>query len=463
MKPLKDFKHKLITRRDFLAHGLIAFAGMASLPSAFGMGLRKALEECGGGVDGPSLVPFMAFDMAGGASFPGNFLVGKKGGPEDLLKSYSLLGWNPHKSKALNKDFGLPMAAGVSKILEGILSNSSNEARKNFRMGSICHAAPFDTTANKTNAATLALRAGFRGTYISNGVGVVSSPSGGNSSSVIDSVVLKPIFVMSIDDILGSSSFGGSSLGNLKLPQLKTLAQSAIEISRIQKNDYLDLPDGKVLGELSKCAYEKSLDFLEGVAGLDPRTDPEVQAVYQIDQNTTPSTANAVAAALVMNTLKGQSGPAVWTLGDCDYHDGTQTTGDAKDLEMGVQIGRAIELAHRLKKPFFFQLLTDGGNENIEGTRMWSGDSEDKCMTVIGYYSPSGPPKMIRTQVGHFTEGQGADRNTLLGRDPSLVGYAVFANYLNICGKIDEFPTHAPGIFTEAGQLKSVLIFEGKV
>ena len=67
---------------------------------------------------------------------------------------------------------------------------------------------------------------------------------------------------------------------------------------------------------------------------------------------------------------------------------------------------------------------------------------------------------MIRKQVGRYTEGQGADRSTLTGNSPSLVAYAVFANYLNCCGMLGSFPEFAPGVFTGAGELKSVLLFE---
>lgn len=449
---------KPVTRRDFLAQGFLLYSGMIALPNVFGLGLRKAVSECGGGI-GPNLTPFMVFDMAGGAALPGNFLVGKKGGPEDLLSSYNRLGWDPRAQGALYKDFGLPMSAKYSKMLKGILDNTSADARKTFRMGSFCHFAQDDTTGNKLNAANLVLSAGFRGSFITNGLGVVDSPSGGGSASVVNNISLKPTIVSSVDGVLGAVNLGGPSYKGVRPEQIKALAENTIELSRIQKGDYLDLPDGKVLGDLSKCAYEKSLDFLSGIDGLDPRKNTAAKAVYKIDETTGSSDVNAVTAALTMNALMGQSGPGVWTLGNCDYHTGSAVEGDRQDELMGIQIGLAIELAHQMKKPLFFQLLTDGGCD-ASGERNWSGDSGDKCMTVIGYYKPDGAPKMRRTQVGHYTDGQGAERGTLIGSEPALVGYAVFANYLNICGKLDDFSTYAPGVFTGAGQLESVIIFE---
>lgn len=459
----KDHKHQLISRRDLLSQGILGFGAMVSFPSIFGIGMRQALADTCGGPVGSAMLPFMVFDMAGGASLPANFLVGKQGGPEDLLSSYDRLGWDPRESGGLNTEFGLPMSAKYSKLLQGILTNASAAARANLRMGSICHFAQDDTSGNKLNAGTLAVRAGSRGAFIANGLGIKNSASGGNSAPVAEGAALKPNFVSSINDVLGATSFGGPSFTGVGVEKVKALAEGGVALSRVQREQFRDMPGGDVLADLSTCAYEKSLEFVSGIQGLDPRRDTSASAVYQLNQNTDPTSANAVAAALSMNSLKGYSGPSVWTLGGCDYHDGTQTSGDAKDLEMGVQIGRAVELAFRMQKPLFFQLLTDGGNSASAGTRKWSSDSGDKCMTVMGYYNPKAPPKFLRQQVGYYSDAQSAVRTTLIGSDPLLVGYAVFANYLNICGKLEDFHTFAPGIFTDPKQLESVLVFEGKV
>lgn len=418
-------------------------------------------RNCGGDEVVTTNPAYMVFDMAGGASMPGNFLAGKEGGPEDLLKSYDLLGWNPYQSGALNHDFGLPMSAQHSQILAGILANASAEARANLRMGSLCHFAQDDSSSNKLNSACLAVKAGVSGKFIGNGMGLVESVSGGNSAPVAASNTYKSILVRSVSDIFGMTNFGGAALKEFQISQKIALAQNGLELSQMQIADYAQMIDSEVLADQSECAYSSSMKFLTDVSGLDPRTDADTQAVYQIDQNSGVMDKNVIAAALSMNVIKGNSGPSTWTLGGCDYHDGSQTSGDAKDLEMGVQIGKAVELAHRLKKPFFFQLLTDGGVFSGKGNRSWNGDSGDKCMTVIGYYDPKAPRKMIRHQVGYYTDGQGAERSTLIGSEPALVGYAVLANYLNICGRLSDFSKIAPGVFETAAKLKSVLLFEG--
>lgn len=457
-KPLHT-DHFPTTRRQFLAQGLIGFGAATTLPSALGLGVQEALAGACAGAPASAMIPFFVFDMAGGAALPGNFLVYDKMG--DLLPSYNKLGWDPKANGALYNDFGLPMAnATISQLLKGILDNSSADARKNLRMGSFCHFAQDDSSGNKLNAATLAILAGNRGQYVATGMGIVKRDSGGNSDSALKDLALKPTAVTSINDVLGAARFGGAAYTQMTRNQLKALATSALKLGQIQNQLFLGQPKGDVLKDLSECAYEKSLQFLDGSGALDPRQNATTRAVYNINANTPVTDANAVAAALTTATITGLAGPSVWTLGGCDYHTNNQADGDRQDGLMGVQIGRAVELAHRLQKPFFFQLITDGGCEGAVGTRKWRSDSGDKCMTVVGYYNPKGPQKMLRQQVGYYTSGQGAERSTLLGANPQLVAYASFANYLQVSGKIEKFHQYLPDIFKEPGQLESVLIFE---
>jgi hypothetical protein len=270
------------------------------------------------------------------------------------------------------------------------------------------------------------------------------------------------VFIESIRDVLQSTSFGGAAFTGMSIKKFSALASGAVGLAGVQAKPFSASAKGKILSDASTCAYGKNKEFLSGVAGLDGRQDSDVQQVYNVSPNTADGDMTAVTATLAMNAITGLSGPATWTLGGCDYHTGDQATGDAKDLEMGTQIGLAVELAYRKKRPFFFQLLTDGGNTASSGTRNWSADSAETCMTVIGYYDPKGPPELIRQQVGQYTEGQGADPASVVGSDPELVAHAVFANYLNVIGRLGDFHTFAPTVFTNEGDLDKVLIFATK-
>ncbi len=455
---------KPITRRQMLASGVIGFAGAMSLPDLLGLSLRKAYGSLvkEGKVHDIGL-PFIAFDMAGGGALSGNFLVGKQGGPTDLLASYDQLGWNPRSTGALFSDFGLPVAATASQLLAGILAGTTPEARANLRLGSICHFSQDDSSTNKLNPAALVLKATQPGQYISNGLGNVNSTSGGNSDTALPDLTLKPTYVSDLNDVLGAAKFGGDAYSSVNMNQLKALAKGSLALSATQGKMLMGDSGGPTLQELAQIAYQKNIDFVQGVSGLDPRADATMSALYGITTATPTSDPNVISAAIAMNALNGNSGPGVWTVGGCDYHDGTQSTGDAKDLEMGTAIGRAIEAAHKMQKPLFFQLLTDGGLSAQQGTRNWQEDSGSKGMTIVGFYHPKAAPKFHKNQIqiGYYTDAQAAERSTLIGSDPLLVAYAVFANYLNCSGLISKFNDLVPGVFTGAGELDSVLVFDG--
>ena len=96
------------TRRDFIAAGLRTGGGMlaglslASLfasPNKANAALSSDLEalrsSCGINVQGAGKIPFISFDLAGGANIAGsNVLVGGLGGQQDFLSTsgYNKLG-----------------------------------------------------------------------------------------------------------------------------------------------------------------------------------------------------------------------------------------------------------------------------------------------------------------------------------------------------------------------------------
>ncbi len=456
-KPLRHQDHpRPVTRRELLAQGFLGFSAVATMPTLAGlMSTRAFAMDCGGPVE--SYLPFMVFDMAGGAALPANFLVGGQGGPQDLLMNYNLLGWDPRASASLDMRFGIPMAASYSTLLAGILQTASAPAQANLRMGSFAHFARDDTSGNQLSAVSLVARTGYRGLIVPKGVGTRSSDSGGNSDVVGRDPALRPLAVTRVADILNSVSFGAAFTG-LNAAAITAMARGAMNVGSDQLSRLPAGSDTDTLSELARCGYEQNLGYTQGTAGLDPRNNAQMRAIYQIAQNTADNTEDVVAAAIAMNVMTGNSGPGIFTLGGCDYHDGTQTTGDAKDLSMGRQIGRAVEVAHQTRKPLFFQLLTDGGTYAREGTRMWRGDAGDKCMTVIGFYDPNGPREMRRQQVGWYTNGQGAEQNTFIGSEPAKVACAVFANYLNVTGRLGDFERYAPGVFSTR-ELDESLIF----
>jgi hypothetical protein len=271
-------------------------------------------------------------------------------------------------------------------------------------------------------------------------------------------LTLKPLAVNTLDDVLGAVSYGPAFTG-FKPALLQALGKATLKLSQEQAQKIIGLPLGQQLDALTECGLQRNLGYATGVSGLDPRQEKVFQTVYGINANTAVNDPNAIISAIVMNCLKGTAGPGVIAIGGFDYHDGTQTTGDGKDLEAGQNIGRAVEAAFQMGKPLFFHILTDGGIVASSGTRNWTSDSQERSLGVVGYMNPKGAPKQRRLQIGNYTDGQGIEHNTLIGTEPAKTAYAVFANYLNVCGRLGEFENYAPrGLFTP-DQLDSLMVF----
>jgi hypothetical protein len=466
---------KPVTRRDFLARGTLGFSATLFAPSLLGTLFQAAKADssgsCGAAV-ATGLVPMLVFDCAGGAALAGNFLVGGAGGAEDLLPSYDVLGWDPRAAGALDHRFGLPMSAKYSQILAGIIAEASPQAQANLRMGSFCHLSQDDSQINSTSALILAIEAGAAGSIVNRGVagainpdGLLSPPqtlSGGNSGAVDMASSYQPILANSIDDVLGAVSFG-PTLSNLSAASRRSILQAALSMSVEQLNKLSQGNPGAFAQQMN-CGFQTALGYSQAGPQLDPRNDANISKIYGINATTTaPTDPSLITAAIVMNVLKGQTGPGVISIGGCDYHDGTQTTGDAIDLSIGTQIGQALQAAYLLKTPLFFQIITDGGLSASQGTRNWSGDAGFRGMTVIGYYNPTKIPSYITAnsqQIGAFNAGQGADESTIVGADTGQVAYASYANYLQVCGQLSAHADQLSVPFGTGG-VDQVLIFNG--
>ncbi len=458
MKKTMQPRHgRPISRRDFLAQGFIGLSTTLFVPDL--LFPKRAF-----GTDPLATLPYLIFDCAGGMSMPGNFLAGNQRGTEDLLASYDVLGWNPRAAGALDRRFGLPMSALHSRLLQGLLQSTSAEAQARLRMGCFCHFSQDDSGINKASAVSLITRVGFRGRHIEAGLGGDATPSGGRTGTPIVEARLRPLHVTSINDIAQALSLGPAFL-SMPTPALTNVGSASLRLSELQSQSFSRRQGARALRDSVTRAYEGSRAYVANAPEVDPRALEVFRSVYALTPETAPNDESAVSAAIVMNVLNQTAGPGVISIGGCDYHQSDETTperlsnGDAKDLEIGTQIGRAVEAAHRLRRPLFFQLLTDGGVTAAEGRRSWTGDAGDKSMTVIGYYSPTGARETRRLQVGHYTNGQSANLDTLIGSDTSKVAYAVLANYLNLIGRIGDFERIAAGTGLTNQNVDSLLVF----
>ena len=180
------------TRREFLAQGLISGLGFVVGPSLFSLlaaprSARAQMVQCNLSA-GAGRIPFLCFDLAGGANVAGsNVLVGGPGGALDPLSGdgYKQLGLPPSMLPSLqgqtNLELGLPFHAD-SAFLRGILSKTSPTTRANVNGTVICARSENDTGNNPHNPTYGIARSGSAG-ELAVLVGTESSVSGGNSQA----------------------------------------------------------------------------------------------------------------------------------------------------------------------------------------------------------------------------------------------------------------------------------------
>jgi hypothetical protein len=392
-----------VSRRDLLKLGLIEFSAIALMPSlqffssqAKAQGLSETIQNSVN-----KLLPLLVFDLAGGAGLAGNFVVGKKiesTNKLDLLSSYSTLGWNKSKS-SLDTRFGLPMV-NESGIRQGMISVWTAEQQEYFskrlRFVSVCNSSLDDTSQNQLSIAALAYNYGSRGKYISEFTGTKSSASGGNSRA-FKGDAYKSIFVSNSDSLAKLLSLNAESIN-------------------VNDSDLI---------KFKKSLFSNNAKLKK--YGINSSELEETFSAYGTGRADIVST-------VVMNAIKGNTGPGVIEIGGYDYHDGTQTTGDNKDREIGQELGRALLTASVLNKPLFIQIITDGGVSSDSNTRIWRADSKDRSLTVFAVFDPEKTPEVNNLQIGAYNDGQIVDSSTYVGASVENATSIVFLNYLAASG-----------------------------
>jgi hypothetical protein len=203
-EPLKHGSHKRpVTRRDFLAQGFLTGSATVVAPAILGALLnpRQARADLQPDIrflaDSPTIcniqqgagkIPFICFDLAGGANIAGsNVLVGKEGGQLDFLSTagYSKLGLpgdmlpNNAVTNFVNTEFGLAFHSD-SAFLRGMQQKTSVTTRAATNLAVIAARSENDTGNNPHNPMYGIAKAGSRGELLTL-IGSQNSDSGGNS------------------------------------------------------------------------------------------------------------------------------------------------------------------------------------------------------------------------------------------------------------------------------------------
>lgn len=447
---------KPVTRRDFLAAGLIQAAGLMMAPSLYEMFLSSKTAAAAG--EGPG---FAVLDFAGGMAIPRNFMVGGQGGPSDRLPSYFTLGLGTTSGPniAANTSYGLPMPT-TSPFLQGFEQTASAACRAKVRFGSFCHRSIDDTQTNRHSALVLVSQVSS-GRNIPTGVGNRPSASGGFTGVPEAVSALRPILLESTASLAAAVTLGGTV--DLNASARAAWSKAVRKLVDAQGAKYQDRLGGAEFLERLKASADKNQEQAVATLTLDVRQMPDCQAIFGITPTTAPNDPACIEASIAYAATTRLSGPGCLFRGGYDYHSGgfDDNLSDAElDRNAGRVFGRFVELAHRLSVPVMIQMLTDGGSifgNTSTGYRPYT-DAGDRSLTILGYYDPQGPRAMVRQQVGYYTAGEVSSTRSIIGTDESKVAYGILANYLNVCGRLGEF-SRIGGKVISAGETDQLLLF----
>ena len=516
-EPLKHGSHKRpVTRRDFLAQGFITGSATVVAPSILGAMLnpRQARADLQPDMQfladsaticniqqGAGKIPFICFDLAGGANIAGsNVLVGKEGGQLDFLSTqgYSKQGLpgdmlpNNATTDFINEEFGLMFHAD-SAFLRGMLEKASATTRAAVNGAVIAARSENDTGNNPHNPMYGIARAGSRGELLTL-IGSQNSDSGGNSMApaMLMDPANRPTKVDRASDASGLVDTGAlGTLFTLPNGQPDTASTVAVmeQMARISEQKLLKvdpaIADGARLETQVKCGYVKTADTVDrfaSPAAINPALDPDITGAAGVFGANFGNDGEFQKTASVMKlVVEGYAGAGTISMGGYDYHTGDRSTGELRDLRAGRCIGAALEFAARRGKPLMIYVFSDGSlssngmvddSVNGRGKGQWTGDNQQVAAAFFLVYNPptnGGRPVLLTSgagaprhqQLGYYSAaGDVVNSSSPAANNVNLLVQTVLLNYMALHGEAGQYNTTFNSALGAGAQLDGLIAFE---
>jgi hypothetical protein len=470
-QPYRHENHRRpVTRRDFLAQGMIAGTAMVLSPSLFGL-LRKSNDAFAQTMEcvltgGSGKIPFVCFDLAGGANVAGsNVMVGGVGGQLDFLPAagYEKLGLPedmlPTLPGQINSELGLVFHAD-SAFLRGILSKTSVTTRANVNGTVICARSENDTQNNPHNPMYGIGRAGASGDLVTL-VGTNASESGGNSLAPMELIdpTIRPTKVDRPRDVTGLVDTG-------RLVQLLDANDAGAvmrAVERISELKLAKMTEQEIIESLIRCGYLQSTRLVEqfgNPALLDPLADADItgQGTSIFSGNDLQRGDFLKTASVMKLVVNGLAGAGTIEFGGYDYHDSTRATGENEDFTAGQAIGAVLEYAARRGRQLMLYVFSDGSvdsdgtidnSQDGRGKGVWKSDDSQTAAAFILVHNPTGRPQLTRptaSQIGHFRASGSLETGaTRISNNVDQLVEAVVLNYMALHGEAGNFASVLPG------------------
>ncbi|HYK26262.1 MAG TPA: hypothetical protein VEV18_08380 [Steroidobacteraceae bacterium] len=500
-EPLLHPDHpKPVTRRQLLAAGLLGSQACVLVPSAL-LGLLakprtarasldadiQALVGSCGITPGAGKIPFIVFDLAGGANLTGSeTLIGGAGGQLDFLSTagYGKLGLpgnmlpnspNPGSASGNFIDSSLGLAwHSDGGMLRGIKSKASTTAQSGTNGVAIAAVSQTDTSTNPHNPMYGIWMAGANGQLLTL-IGTQATTSGGNSMAPAALIDLSetPSVVRRSTDVTGlvdtgqlGTMFPGDPQASVSVLESTARLSGGTDLSnftgKLGASQVFpgNAPSDTSLKTQMLCGNAKSADLVNtfgNPAALNPDLDTNiVGAGNSIFTATDYQDSDIKATAAVMKmVISGFAGAGTVTLGGYDYHDSTRATGETKNFHAGVCIGACLEYAMRMNKPVMIYVISDGSLVSTgmadnsaagRGKYGWQGDSSTSANTFFLVFNPAARPQLIQggpgNQIGHYnTDGSVNTSSSPAANAVNLLVQTVILNYMALHGEAGNYPT----------------------
>jgi hypothetical protein len=454
-------------------------------------------------------VPFICFDLAGGANLAGsNVLVGQGAGQMDLLSSggYSKLGvpgdmlpgqdstavtlLNPSVANDFTNDELNLIFHADSPMLFGIREKAPNAIATGRIDGSVIPARSDNDTGNNPHNPLYGLvMAGARGQVVDI-IGSRSSDSGGNSMAPAMQInaEFRPTKVDRPSDVTGMVDVGdltailGAEDVTAVMESIARITHKKLKLPTI--NTGLPTQD-EIIKDLIRCNYLKAADITNRFATtpVDPLGDLDIRSIFSDTELGIAGSGDSEfrkTASVMKMVLEGYAAGGCVTMGGYDYHTGDRTVGENRDLRAGRCIGACLEYAEAKGKPLMIYVFSDGSvfsngapddsastgaGEGLvlggNGKGQWTGDNSSTACSYFLAYDPNvtnvnvplygggvaRSPELHR-QIGRMS----ADASVVTSATPAannvnLLVNMVLLNYMALNGSVTPGNTLA---FTEA-------------
>lgn len=461
--PVLHADHKLpSTRRDLVSAGLMSGLAYAAVPGiltfiskrAYGIDAAMCSAESGDGANENVAPGYLHIELSGGASLAGNMVFGKQaaGSPLELHapEGYGTVGFGDGvrpSQVTLDETLGAPFHP-ESRLLMGMMSVMSPEAVAKSRAAGIAGTSGDDSRNNPLNPIQLVAKTRTPGALTTLAIQSDNQNSGGRTAALpIGDDPALPKALVSDEQSLANLVDPGLLATRLSKDAAIRISETAGKLSENKLKAFNAQDLSSQVQTLIACGYLGSKDLLSEYTAenLRPSTDAAISGTPygNLTLNQVMQDENQQRAIVMSKLLTdGLAAGATIEMGGYDYHGQGRDTQDEKDFAVGVEVGLALETAHRKGVPLMVAITSDGSTAANDGAgrtahRADSGARGSALMFAIGV---DAAPEMINTQVGKFSDAGAVDTSYLVtGNSPNVLALAIAYNYASLSGNMAAF------------------------